>query len=75
MDTRIEIFGYIAMSLLVLSFIPTRVGLIRTINFCACIFFVIYGVLLGLKWPIIISNGLIAIIQLYHLLVKKKSVA
>lgn len=65
---NVEIIGYIAMSLLVISFIPKRLGAIRSINLVASLVFSIYGVLLGWKWPIIVSNGLIAFIQAYHLL-------
>ncbi len=63
-----DLTGYIAMTLLVISFIPKQVTSIRIINLVACIFFVIYGILLGLLWPVIISNGLVGLVQLYHLL-------
>lgn len=63
-----ELTGYIAMTLLVISFIPKQVTSIRIINLVACIFFVIYGILLGVLWPVIISNGLVGLVQLYHLL-------
>ncbi|MFV0604730.1 MAG: uroporphyrinogen decarboxylase [Niabella sp.] len=62
-----EIFGYLAMIMLVISFIPKQLKLIRVLNLAGCIFFVIYGILLGWKWPIIISNGLVAVIQIWHL--------
>ncbi|MCF3107751.1 uroporphyrinogen decarboxylase [Niabella sp. CC-SYL272] len=75
MPDPVEYIGYLAMALLVISFIPKQLKAIRIINFSGCIFFVIYGVLLGWKWPIIISNGLIAVIQLYHLFVKKQAPA
>ncbi len=64
----VEIIGYFAMTFLVLSFIPKQVQLIRIINLIGCLFFVAYGILLGWKFPIIISNGLVAVIQVYHLL-------
>lgn len=70
-----EIVGYIAMSLLVISFLPKKLNLIRTINFLACVFFVVYGFMLGLKWPIIISNGIIACIQLYYVFINKQKSA
>lgn len=73
MNDTTELAGYLATILLVISFLPRNVKYIRGINFFACIVFVVYGVLLGLKWPIIISNGLIALIQLYHLIFNKKS--
>lgn len=62
-----ELIGYLAMAFLVISFIPKQLKTIRIINFIGCLFFVIYGIMLGWKWPLIISNGLIAVIQLYHL--------
>ncbi|MDD2552780.1 MAG: hypothetical protein PHO84_06440 [Dysgonamonadaceae bacterium] len=68
----VEIVGYFAMTFLVLSFIPKQVRRIRIINFIGCVLFVAYGVLLGWKWPLIVSNGLIAIIQVYHLINFKK---
>jgi uncharacterized protein with PQ loop repeat len=69
---KTEIIGYMAMAFLVLSFVPKQVKTIRIINFVGCLFFVLYGILLGWKYPIIVSNGLIAVIQLYHLLLAKK---
>lgn len=68
----VEIVGYFAMTFLVLSFIPKQVRRIRIINFIGCVLFVAYGVLLGWKWPLIVSNGLIAVIQVYHLINFKK---
>ncbi len=73
MDFSAETTGYIATILLVISFLPRNIKYIRAINFIACLVFVTYGILLGLKWPIIISNGLIAIIQLYHLFFRKRA--
>jgi len=73
MNDSTEIVGYLATVFLVISFLPRNVRYIRIINFFACLVFVVYGVLLGLKWPIIISNGLIALIQLYHLFFNKKN--
>ncbi len=70
MDTT-EIFGYLAMTFLVISFIPTKVRKVRMINLVACAFFIVYGVLLGLKWPLIISNAIVCMIQIYHLFFNK----
>ena len=67
-----EWIGYIAMAFLVLSFIPKQLQWVRMINLIACGFFIAYGILLGWKLPIIISNGLVALVQLYHLLSAKK---
>lgn len=73
MSDTTEVVGYLATIALVISFLPRKVQYIRWINFFACLIFVGYGILLGFKWPIIISNGLIAFIQLYHLFFNKKS--
>ena len=72
MDQQIEIVGYFAMAFLVISFIPRELKVVGIINLIGCILFVAYGILLGWKMPIIISNGLIGIIQIYHLLFPKK---
>ncbi len=66
MDTT-ELFGYLAMTFLVVSFLPTQVRKVRMINLIACALFIVYGVLLGFKWPLIISNAVVCIIQIYHL--------
>ncbi|MFT3903932.1 MAG: uroporphyrinogen decarboxylase [Niabella sp.] len=75
MTNYVEWVGYVAMALLVLSFIPKKLRLIRFINFFGCLFFVTYGILLGWKWPIIISNGLIAVIQVYYLVIRDRQTA
>ncbi len=67
-----ELFGYLAMTFLVVSFIPTQVRKVRMINLVACLLFIVYGILLGFKWPLIISNAVVCIIQLYHLFIVKK---
>ena len=72
MEQYIEIVGYLAMAFLVVSFIPRQLKVVRIINLVGCIFFVAYGILLGWKMPIIISNGLVGIVQIYHLLFPRK---
>ncbi|CAK7013678.1 MAG: hypothetical protein PETM_00527 [Petrimonas sp.] len=67
-----EIFGYLAMIFLVVSFLPEQVKKVRMINFVACALFIVYGVLLGFKWPLIISNSVVCIIQIYHLFFARK---
>ncbi len=69
-----EIIGYVAMTFLVVSFIPKQIRKVRMINLIACVIFIAYGVMLGMKWPIVISNGLVGIIQMYHLFLAKKTV-
>lgn len=72
-NSAVEMVGYLAMAILVISFIPGNLRWVRIINFVGCVLFVIYGILLGWKYPLIISNGIIALIQCYHLLSKKKA--
>lgn len=69
-----EIMGYTAMAFLVISFIPKQIKKVRYINLLACILFVIYGIMLGMKLPIIISNAMVSAIQLYHLFWAKKRI-
>ena len=66
-----DTIGYIAMTLLVISFIPKQITTVRVINLIACLFFVAYGILLEWAWPIIISNFAVCCVQIYHLLVPK----
>ncbi|MBP8903471.1 MAG: YgjV family protein [Paludibacteraceae bacterium] len=73
MDIKIweQIIGYIAMTLLVISFIPKKMKVVRVINLIACMFFLVYGILLGWAWPIIISNIAVCCVQVYHLFIAK----
>lgn len=64
--------GYSASLFIVLSFILKDIRKIRIVNMIGCICFVIYGIFSGMLWPVIIPNGLICFIQIYHLLVDKK---
>lgn len=66
-----DIIGYVAMTLLVVSFFPKQLKILRSINLVACLFFVAYGVLLNWAWPIIISNFAVACVQFYHLFIIK----
>ena len=63
----VEIVGYFAMTFLVLSFIPKQMWPIRVITLLGCLFFVAYGIMLQ-AWPVAISNGFVAVIQIYHLI-------
>lgn len=66
-----EMVGYIAMMLLLVSFLMKDVIKLRIINSFACSFFVVYGFMLVTSWPIIISNSAIIVINLYYLILKK----
>ncbi|WBV59315.1 uroporphyrinogen decarboxylase [Chryseobacterium camelliae] len=64
--------GYSASLFIVLSFILKDIRKIRIVNMIGCICFVIYGIFSGMLWPVIIPNGLICFIQIYHLLTDKR---
>ena len=66
-----EMVGYMAMGLLLVSFMMKDVTKLRIVNSFGCAFFVAYGVMLVTSWPIIITNSAIISINLYYLLVKK----
>jgi len=68
-----EIIGYLAMTLLIISFIPKKMRIVRTINLFACLTFVVYGIFLDMAMPLIISNAIVAMIQAYHLFIVKKT--
>lgn len=69
----VQIIGYAASLFIVMSFVVKNIKHIRIINLIGCVFFVIYGVMLGMLWPIIIPNAVICFIQVYYLFLDKKN--
>jgi len=67
-----ELVGYLAMLVLLISFLMKDIRRLRTLNMIACTLFVAYGFLLATSWPIIISNASIMGINIYYLFLKKK---
>lgn len=65
--------GYAASVFIVWSFALKNLRKIRIVNLIGCACFVIYGIYSGMLWPVIIPNGLICFVQVYHLIVGKKS--
>ena len=65
-----EWVGYLAMTVLLVSFMMKNVIKLRIINSIGCLFFVIYGVMIS-QYPIVITNFAIILINLYYLLLKK----
>lgn len=63
--------GYIAMVTLFVSFMMKDIKKLRIINSIGGAFFVAYGVLLDMSWPIIIANSAIIGINVYYLFLKK----
>lgn len=68
-----EITGYIASGFIMLSFLMKDIKKLRIINCLGCASFVVYGVLLGMAWPIIITNAFILVTNLYYLFIKGTS--
>jgi cytosine/uracil/thiamine/allantoin permease len=66
-----EWIGYLASAFLMISFMMKDVKKLRMINSLGCIAFVLYGLQLK-AWPIVITNGFILLLNLYHLIVLKK---
>ena len=66
-----EIIGYIASAGVLISFLMKDIKTLRLVNSIGCGLFIVYGILLGWSWPIIITNSAILGINAYYLLVKK----
>ena len=65
-----EWVGYLAMTVLLISFMMKNVTKLRVINSIGCLFFVIYGSLIS-QYPIVITNAAIILINFYYLFFKK----
>ncbi|KFF14277.1 uroporphyrinogen decarboxylase [Chryseobacterium soli] len=63
--------GYAASLFIVLSFALRNLRKIRIVNLIGCACFVVYGIYSGMLWPVIIPNGLLCFVQVYHLITGK----
>jgi hypothetical protein len=68
----VDLLGYVASATIVLSFVLKNVKKIRIINSIGCAFFVAYGIFLP-SIPVIVANGAIILINIYHLYQHPKS--
>ena len=66
-----SLVGYVASALLMVSFLMKDVTKLRTINSMGCLAFVIYGFMLNIAWPIVITNSFILGVNLFYLLKRK----
>lgn len=64
--TLAEGIGYLASALIVLSLAMRSVVRLRTISLIGSLVFVVYGVMIA-AWPVVISNGIIAGLNVYYL--------
>ncbi|MFA5583222.1 MAG: hypothetical protein WDA09_03330 [Bacteriovoracaceae bacterium] len=62
-----DMMGYLASILLMISFTLKNIKTLRIVNTLGCTCFVIYGLMLATAWPIVITNGFIVLVNLYHL--------
>lgn len=68
--TLVDIIGYLASGVLLLSFTRKNVTQLRIINSVGCLLFVVYGAMLNV-WPVIITNVAIVLINCYYLFLQK----
>ena len=61
----IEIIGYLASAVVLISFLMKNIRSLRIINTIGCSLFVMYGFMLHYSWPIIITNVAIVSINLF----------
>ena len=62
----VELVGYLASALVVLALTMTSVVRLRIVSLCGSIIFFVYGTLIG-SIPIMITNGSIAVINIWFL--------
>lgn len=67
-----EIIGYLASLLVLLSFLMKDIKTLRIVNCVGCGVFILYGFMLSVSWPIVITNVAIVIINLVYLLKPQK---
>jgi len=62
-----EWIGYAASLVLMISFLMKNINTLRIINSIGALLFIVYGILLAISWPIIISNTFILGVNSYYL--------
>ena len=63
----VEIIGYVGSAIWVISFMMSNTFKLRLLNLFGAVSYVIYGLLIGAN-PIAVVNGLVAILNVYHLM-------
>ncbi|TMN32728.1 YgjV family protein [Pseudoalteromonas sp. S2755] len=67
-----EYLGYLASAFLVVSLMMSDVAKLRWFNLMGCICFTAYGALIQ-AWPVALTNGLLALVNTYHLVKLQKN--
>jgi hypothetical protein len=62
----VEIVGYVASALVVISLMMARLFWLRVVNLIGSTSFAIYGVLIE-AWPVVATNGIIAVVNVVYL--------
>ena len=65
MITLTELFGYLAMIVVLYSMTMKDIRSLRYVNSIACAMFVVYGIIIG-SYPVTIMNAVVIIINLYQ---------
>lgn len=65
----IELLGYIASLITVISFLMKDVKILRIVNLIACVMFVVYGLLIN-SYPLALVNLIVAFINIFYLFKK-----
>lgn len=68
-----EIIGYLASLGVLVSYLMKDIKMLRILSILGCTLFVVYGILLAYSIPIILTNGIIIVINCYFLLKKKSN--
>ncbi len=61
----IELLGYVAMIIVLVSMTMKDIRKLRTVNNIACAMFLVYGLIIG-SYPVAIMNTLVIFINLYQ---------
>jgi len=69
--TPVDLVGYAASLAVLLSFVMKNIRTLRVVNTIGCALFVLYGFLLDISWPIVITNVSIIGINIFYLFFKK----
>lgn len=62
-----DMIGYIGSVVVLISFLMKNMATLRVVNAIGCGIFVVYGILLSFKLPIIITNSVIIFIHIYYI--------
>ena len=68
----VELLGYVGTAFVVGSFIGKSMFMLRLLNFIGATIITIYAVLIE-AWPMVLLDGLLAVINAYHLYLLQKA--